>query len=194
MGKIFYIMGKSSTGKDTIYKRLLADKELSLHRIVLYTTRPIRVGEAEGVEYHFTDEAGLTRIKESGNLIELREYNTCHGVWKYFTVADKNINLAENNYLIIGTIESYLATKNYFGEGAIVPLLIELDDGVRLQRALNREKRQEHPKYEELCRRFLADAADFSEDKLKQAGLSKTFYNDELDRCLNEIKEYILTR
>ena len=92
MGKIFCFMGKSASGKDTIYKRLLADKELSLHRIVLYTTRPIRVGEVEGVEYHFTDEAGLTRIKESGNLIELREYNTCHGVWKYFTVADKMVN------------------------------------------------------------------------------------------------------
>lgn len=46
-------MGKSSTGKDTIYKRLLEDQELGLQRIVPYTTRPIREGEQEGVEYHF---------------------------------------------------------------------------------------------------------------------------------------------
>ena len=58
MGKIFCLMGKSSTGKDTIYKELLQNEELSLKRIVPYTTRPIRVGETEGVEYHFTDEEG----------------------------------------------------------------------------------------------------------------------------------------
>ncbi|NTV78326.1 MAG: guanylate kinase, partial [Clostridiales bacterium] len=56
MGKIFYLMGPSSSGKDTIYKRLLGEKELELHTLVTYTTRPIRVGETEGVEYHFTDE------------------------------------------------------------------------------------------------------------------------------------------
>ena len=54
MGKIFYIMGKSSSGKDTIYSRLLQDSELGLSRIVLYTTRPMREGETEGKEYHFT--------------------------------------------------------------------------------------------------------------------------------------------
>ena len=59
MGKIFCLMGKSSTGKDTIYKRLLEDQELGLQRIVPYTTRPIREGEQEGVEYHFVSEETL---------------------------------------------------------------------------------------------------------------------------------------
>ena len=44
MGKIFYIMGKSSSGKDTIYKKLLGDRELELRNIILYTTRPMRQG------------------------------------------------------------------------------------------------------------------------------------------------------
>lgn len=55
MGKIFYLMGKSSSGKDTIFKALLSDGELSLKQIVPYTTRPIREGEQNGVEYFFTD-------------------------------------------------------------------------------------------------------------------------------------------
>ena len=38
MGKIFYMMGKSSSGKDTIFKEILKKKELNLHQIVLYTT------------------------------------------------------------------------------------------------------------------------------------------------------------
>ena len=56
MGKIFYLMGKSSSGKDTIYKKLIQDPELKLKTIVLYTTRPIRAGEQEGMEYHFVTE------------------------------------------------------------------------------------------------------------------------------------------
>ena len=57
MGKIFYIMGKSSSGKDTIYRKLQESENLKLGRLVLYTTRPIRDGEKEGQEYHFVDEA-----------------------------------------------------------------------------------------------------------------------------------------
>ncbi len=55
MGKIFYLMGKSSSGKDTIYKELI-QKFPKMKRIVLYTTRPRREGERDGVEYFFTDE------------------------------------------------------------------------------------------------------------------------------------------
>lgn len=47
MGKICYIMGKSSSGKDTIFKKL---KEIlpQFRTIILYTTRPIRAGETDG--------------------------------------------------------------------------------------------------------------------------------------------------
>ena len=71
-------------------------------------------------------------------------------------------------------------------------MLVELDDGERLQRALNREKTQEHPKFQEMCRRFLADAEDFSEDKIAAAGINRRFYNDDLERCFAEIREYVL--
>ena len=51
MGKIYCIMGKSSTGKDTLFKKILGDESLSLKTIVPYTTRPVRAGEKNGVEY-----------------------------------------------------------------------------------------------------------------------------------------------
>ena len=92
---------------------------------------------------------------------------------------------------MIGTLEAYEKLKAYFGADKLLPVLIELDDGVRLQRALNREKKQKHPKYEEMCRRFLADSEDFSEENIKRAGITKRFYNDELPRCLDEITDYI---
>ena len=57
MGKIFYIMGKSASGKDRIYSLLVENKELNLKKLILYTTRPIRAGEEEGVQYYFTDDS-----------------------------------------------------------------------------------------------------------------------------------------
>lgn len=191
MGKIFYLMGKSSTGKDTIYKKILAREKSRLHTIIMYTTRPIRAGETDGVEYFFVDEKRLEEITAAGNLIELRSYHTFHGVWKYFTVQDNQIDLEKNDYLIIGTPESYNKTRDFFGKEKLIPLLIELDDGIRLQRALDRERKQEHPRYQELCRRYLADEEDFAEKILEKSGIKKSFYNDDLKRCLQEILDYI---
>lgn len=192
MGKMLYLMGKSSTGKDTVYRKLMEWKRVELMRIVPYTTRPIRVGEEEGKEYHFTDNEGYETLVKQGKVIESRAYHTYHGMWRYFTVDDGQIDLKVNNYLIIGTLESYVKTAEYFGKGEVVPILLELDDGVRLQRALNRERRQENPRYEEMCRRYLADAEDFSEKNMKEAGITKKFLNDNLEKCISEIKEYVL--
>ncbi len=190
MGKIFYIMGKSSSGKDTIYKKL-SERMPELQRIVPYTTRPIRDGEQEGVEYHFVREDRLREMQEAGRVIEVRAYNTKCGVWTYFTADDGQIDLEKKDYLVIGTLESFQALKKYFGEEKIVPIYIEVDDGVRLSRALEREQREKEPRYEEMCRRFLADSADFSEENLRRAGIWKRFVNMELERCLEEIGAYI---
>ena len=190
MGKIFYIMGKSSSGKDTIYKKL-SERMPALQRSVPYTTRPIRDGEQEGVEYHFVGEDRLREMQEAGRVIEVRAYNTKCGVWTYFTADDGQIDLEKKDYLVIGTLESFQALKKYFGEEKIVPIYIEVDDGVRLSRALEREQREKEPRYEEMCRRFLADSADFSEENLRRAGIWKRFVNMELERCLEEIGAYI---
>lgn len=190
MGKIFYLMGKSSSGKDTIYGRL-KERFPKLRTVTLYTTRPIRKGEEEGREYHFTNEESLKRFQEAGKVIELREYHTIHGIWKYFTVDDGQFDLVNDNYLMIGTLESYEKMKEYFGEDALVPVYIEVEDGRRLLRAIEREQRQSEPKYAELCRRFLADTEDFSEEKLKGVGKDDRFINDNLEDCLRKISERI---
>ncbi|MBR3469551.1 MAG: guanylate kinase [Lachnospiraceae bacterium] len=192
MGKIVCLMGKSSTGKDTIYKELLKRKNIAFRTVVPYTTRPIRAGEQEGVEYHFTDEEGFQALKTQGKIIEDRAYNTCHGLWRYFTVDDGKIAHGETDDLLIGTLEAYQKLVAYFGAEKVLPVYVALDDGVRLQRALDREKKQAQPKYEEMCRRFLADSEDFSAEKLKEAGNPKSFYNDNLDECINEIEAYLL--
>lgn len=191
MGKIVCLMGRSSSGKDTIYKKLLSQERVVLHHIVPYTTRPIRAGEKDGVEYHYTDEDGFQELLCRGDVIESRVYHTRLGLWRYFTVRDDSIDLIRYSYLMIATLEAYEQIRKFYGSDKVLPILIELDDGVRLQRALDREKAQDQPKYEEMCRRFLADAEDFSEEKIREAGIVRRFRNDELDNCLEEILVYL---
>ena len=191
MGKIVYLMGKSSSGKDTIYKRLLGQKEFLFHTVVLYTTRPVRLGETDGVEYHFTDEEGFQSLQMEDKVIEDRTYHTVQGMWRYFTVVEDKTFEEKKNYLMIGTLESYEKVCAYFGKEKMVPVFIDVDDGERLQRALDRERAQDVPQYEEMCRRFLADVQDFSEEKVEAAKIGKRFVNDNLDRCLSEILEYV---
>ena len=191
MGKIFCIIGKSSTGKDTIFQRLLDREDLGLCQIVSYTTRPIRAGEVDGIEYHFCSKEEERALEEAGKVVELRSYDTCHGVWDYFTVDDGQVDLDKNNYLIIGTIESFVKIREYYSKDVVVPIYIEVEDGVRLQRALQREMSQTNPKYEEMCRRFLADSQDFSRENMQAAGISHIFYNVEINQTEEEIVTYM---
>lgn len=187
MGQIFVVMGKSASGKDTIYKRLVQDETLALKTVVPYTTRPIRAGETDGVEYHFVTEKQWTAWMSEEKIIESRTYHTMLGDWHYFTAADGQIELEQHNYILIGTLAAYKQIRAYFGEETVVPVYIELEDGERLQRALNRERQQTHPRYDELCRRFLADMEDFSEENVVQCGITKRYQNETLEKCVQEI-------
>ncbi len=191
MGNIYCLMGKSASGKDTIYNRLLAMEKLHLRRVVPYTTRPMRSGETDGQTYFFCTEQQVEEFEAAGKIIELRAYHTVYGIWKYFTADDGQICLAESDYLMIGTLEAYEQIRDYFGAEKVCPVYVEVDDGLRLQRALDRERAQDQPKYAEMCRRFLADEEDFSEENLEKAGITKRFYNTDLDQVTQEIASYI---
>ena len=185
MNKIYVFMGKSSSGKDTIFQEV--ENRTKLKTVVGYSTRPMREGETDGKEYFFVSADKYEELKASGKVIESRDYNTVHGVWSYFTVDDGQIDLERESYLYIGTLESYEAIRDYYGKDRVVPIYIEVEPGVRLQRALDREKNQKEPKYVELCRRFVSDEKDFSEDKIARLEIEKRYENDDLDKCIDEI-------
>ncbi len=193
VGKIFCLMGKSSSGKDTISRKLLLDEELNLKPVLPYTTRPMRHNESQGLEYHFVAEDLLTHYRKMGKIIEQRDYATVNGRWSYCTIDDGQINLAQDNYyLLIATLESYKNLQNYFGALNVIPLYIEVNDGVRLLRALNREKQQLEPNYEELCRRFLADSKDFCKQQLEDFGVQKYYSNETIKECISNLKTDIV--
>ncbi len=192
MGKIYVVMGKSASGKDTIYKRLVQDEMLSLKTVITYTTRPIRSGEIDGREYYFVTEEEFERLKKEGHMIEARSYHTVHGIWHYFMADDGQIDTKKSDYIVIDTLEGYEQICAYYGSEAVIPLYIEVEDGIRLERALSRERVQKEPKYAEMCRRFLADDADFSEENIKHAGITKRYQNEEIKVCYEELKQDIL--
>lgn len=192
MGKIFCLMGKSSSGKDTIFKEINDDKDLDLKPIISYTTRPKRINETNGVEYFFINTDELNKFEKENKVIEKRVYHTVHGDWFYGTINDGQIDLNKNNYLLITTLEAYKSLRDYFGDDKVYPFYIDIEDGIRLERALERERKQDKPNYDELCRRFLADNKDFSAENLSRLGINKFYINENLESCINDIKKDIL--
>ena len=187
MGRIYYLLGKSATGKDTLYKEILKRRP-KLRTVTMYTTRPIREGETDGVEYFFTGREELERQLASGKVIESRTYQTIAGPWTYYTVDDGQFNVADDeSCLMIGTLESYDKMCAYFEAGKMVPVYIEVPDGIRLLRAVKREENQKKPNYREVCRRYLADEKDFSEENLDRLGITKRYQNTDMEMCVEEI-------
>lgn len=197
MGKIFYIIGKSSSGKDSVMKALLRDRSLRLREIIQYTTRPIRDTEEEGREYHFIGEAEYEAFLKAGKIVEMREYHTVHGTWRYMMVDDGTADPEASDRVAVGTVESYVKVRDYFGEDRVVPIYLYVETGERLRRALLRERKQASPKYAELCRRFLADEADFDDAHLRDAGLLNGdvpvngIENRQFRACVAAVKELI---
>lgn len=185
-------MGKSSSGKDTIFNIL--KEKLDVNTYVMYTTRPKRSGEIDGITYNFVSKEKMKKFidgKEINKIIEYRTYDTVYGPWTYATIEDNQFK-SKKDILMLGTLEAYTKIKNHFkGKNIIIPIYLELADNIRLYRALKREEQQEHPKYDEMCRRYLADCEDFSEEKLQEVGITKRFQDIDGNECAKEICEYI---
>ena len=192
MGKLYMLLGKSASGKDSIAKELLKKYAGRLSPVIPYTTRPIRIGEKPGVAYRFVSEDKMAELEAAGKVLERRDYVTIHGPWSYFTADDGQIDLARKDSLMVGTPEAFAGLAKTLGRENLVPILVALDDEERLMRAIWREKKQVKPNYAEVCRRYLADEKDFAPEVL-EAKLGDdvvTFYNWDFDACMEQATAY----
>lgn len=188
MSRIFCIVGKSGSGKDTIYHGILSEQEPGLVPVIPYTTRPRRTDEADGVNYFYVSEQELSRYEKEKQIIEKRQYQTTQGVWNYFT---RVFEVAAGwDYILITTLEGVRGIIDHYGPEMVHVVCLHLEDRQRLLRCINRESQQEKPDYSEVCRRFLADQKDFSEEALK--AFSHIHYIDttgSLAGCLEQWRE-----
>ena len=139
--KIFALLGYMGVGKDTILKQVLKDMD-DVKPIISTTTRPMRKGETEGVEYYFIDDTEFFR--RGTDFVEQRIYHTKvkeNGIekdatWRY---GIERAELEKDDYLIV-IVDSvgYKELKNYVGNNKIVPIFISAPQEELKARALAR--------------------------------------------------------
>lgn len=78
-GMLFVISAPSGAGKTTIFRELLA-RQADLRESISYTTRPMRVGEQDGVDYHFVSHEQFNQLVDEGAFVEWAEvHGNCYG-------------------------------------------------------------------------------------------------------------------
>ncbi len=99
-GRIIIVSGPSGVGKGTILKELMR-RDPTLRFSVSATTRAMRPGEAEGVNYFFVDKQGFEKMIEEGQLLEHAFY-----AGNYYGTPEKAVNDAlEQGYNVMLEID-----------------------------------------------------------------------------------------
>lgn len=175
---MLYIIGKSGSGKDTMLKKL-KDEFSDLEEIVLYTTRPMREGEVDGVQYHFIDDVAMDNIEKNSDC-EVRKYKTVAGVWRYATVYTDIKDL--NKVVAVGPLELYRRYKNKFNSDITVVYL-------KVNREVLEERLNKRDKIEgESKRRLDSDDKDFM-DVEKIPNLIVVDNTKDIDITYNKIRD-----
>ncbi len=191
MKKIVFYIGPSSSGKDAILKKTLLFYDII--PILLLTTRPPRPTEVNGNEYYFIDEEKMNTMDFNHELIERRDYKTIHGIWSYAT-NKTSIDLAKYNYITSNTWVGYQKFFNFYSKECLIPIYFEVNKGLRLQRALDRENKSKNSDYSEMCRRFLADEQDFTKEMIATYKPIIVDNNGTLEETMEQIDDIMIRK
>jgi guanylate kinase len=75
VGHIITLTGPSGSGKTTIVKKLMAEFPDEFDEAISFTTRDMRPGETEGVEYYFISEEKYAEMEAAGEFLETVNFN-----------------------------------------------------------------------------------------------------------------------
>lgn len=189
MNKLITLTAPSSAGKDEILKsalRLIPN----LKSVVSDTSRPMRVTEQQGKEYHFiSEDLMLDRIKR-GEYIETREYNVVGNRKWYYGVHQDEINLEDDvNYICILDFQGLKEMEDYLRRvgklHCLFSIYIDVNYHTRLTRSLNREGVMSDEQVEEVIRRFRDDIINV-EPAREYCDI--VLYNNKMDDIINIVK------
>ena len=175
--KVIAIIGKSGSGKDTIFSYLRSSTDFNF--IVRSTTRPMRPNEVNGVTYNFMTEQEYAKKFLNFEFVEVGTFRD----WFYGT-EKSSLDASKINIGIfdVGGVEQ-------LKEHADIDLYIfyiTAKGKVRLIRSLSREK---DPDISEIFRRYKADEEDFADIGIECELLTNETLED-LQRCVSKIKNF----
>ena len=152
---IIALLGKAGAGKDTIAK-LLVEINPEWHMMVSCTTRPMREGEVEGVNYYYLTNEEFAKKVLNGEMLEA----VCFNDWYYGT--DRTTLLPGINVGVFNPegYDCFLESARFDPELTVIGFYVDVDDKTRMMRQLTREN---NPNVKEICRRYFADLEDFED-------------------------------
>lgn len=176
---VVIVMGPSASGKDTFVRHMIDAGNGKFSKLLSTTTRPMRDGEIEGVEYNFTSAEEFTKRIKLQDFVEYRSYDTLvdgkPDTWYYGTPKfEPSLNL---RFVIKDPKGACLVAKycEKIGEPYLL-LLVECNEEIRIKRA---EKRGSFDK-SEWNRRLLTDREDFARGTLEyvlaEAGIMNNLF------------------
>ncbi|WP_075810116.1 hypothetical protein [Clostridium perfringens] len=188
--KLICILGKSASGKDTIFREILKTNK-NVKCAISHTTRPMRSNETQGKEYHFISDMLFNDMFVNEEFIEQRKYKVADGsIWKY-GLAYKSID-TEGTYIVIVDYKGYCELKRALGKEIVQGIYIIADMKERINRSLNREELSRDEQYLEIFRRFTKDEEDFPIDEIsRECVILKNNDENDFKFCINYINNLI---
>lgn len=158
-GKILFLCGKGGTGKDSVMGFLVRKYPDIFERFVITTTRPMRDGEVDGVDYHFCTREDFARKVVNNEFCIAEYYNVVNGNSNYYGVGDIP-NSSDKVYVLCGTNTQYDKLKARYG-GRVIGVYLYNTAYTSLTRMLSRLRDRKESNVLEVCRRVLSDSQDY---------------------------------
>lgn len=195
--KLITLTGTSACGKDSLLNKVLESNK-NIKPIISVTTRPKREGETDGVEYKFITLEELTELYNNEELIEIREYNTKHGMWYYGITKDSIDVDGDDIYIVIVDVQGVIQLRQYLNSLKsdnikVESVFINCSGKERMFRSLTREQNLNDEQIAEICRRYLDDQANVGAYKEAFDIILRNELPQDIDRCVSIINSLAQT-
>ena len=176
MYNIIALIGEAGSGKDSIMQNILKKRPLQFNEIISCTTRPMREGEAEGVNYFYLTPEEFANKILNGEMLEATSFND----WFYGTTYESLRSDCTN----IGAFNpDGIRAMSGMPDISVTVYKVCCSDKTRLLRQLNRET---NPNVDEIVRRYKTDKEDFFDLEFRYVEVENEDKED-LDLATNAI-------